>query len=92
MRGRPVHGFRLTKQRIARGVTSADLMAKLKEIQTAQRAGKKLSPSLLQASKQIARNVERARKAHLLDTSIDGLHAVEKSAIRRQALGVLSRP
>lgn len=86
MRGSPIHGFRLTRGRIARGVTSRRLMTALKAIEKAEKDGKSLSPSLLQAHQEIQRNRKRVARKGLLSLSVDRLHAVDKSAIRRDAL------
>lgn len=86
MRGKPVHGFRLTEKRIARGWLTKKLAEQHRQIESAKKKGRTLSPSLLGAAKQIASNVRVAERHGLLSPKISSLHAVDKSAIRREIL------
>ena len=86
MRGQPESGFRLTEKRIANGTLTKQLVEVHQKIEQAQKKGKRLSPSLLQAKKTIARNQKVAQKHNLLSRKVSNMHPVDKSAIRRDVL------
>lgn len=86
MRGSPIAGFRLTNKRVANGWTNRSIMDACIRFQKCQAEGKPVPPEVMDGVKEARKNVRKVQKYKLLSPKIVAMHAVDKSAIRRNIL------